>query len=398
MLTYGSTVYEKGATVAHSLRGHMGDTLFFSSIRTFLDSMKYKDVSSQQMCDILSGISGIELQGFSDSWVFTPGYPHFSVDSFLVVPNGGNYYVTVFLREKLRGRTTYSQNLQFELTFMDQQWNKHTVLTEFDGPYLTKSFTIPINPSIVMVDAEERSLDATTDNYKTLKAVQVYDFPTTYFSGTVMSIADSAFVRVEHNWVAPDTLKTMIPGLFISTERYWKIDGLFPDSINLKGKFTYNKSTASSGWLDNILMTNVADSLVLLYRPSTASDWQIISTTRTGGSSSGYLYAENIAKGEYALGIWDWDRYLSSPTVKLEKNKITLFPNPASSNVVISSKNQMLDSIEVYSNSGKKVFSTNQKLNSKIFNMDVTSFSKGFYFVIAHLSGGKTAVVKLIVE
>jgi hypothetical protein len=98
------------------------------------------------------------------------------------------------------------------------------------------------------------------------------------------------------------------------------------------------------------------------------------------------------------LGIWDWDRYLSSPTVKLEKNKITLFPNPASSNVVISSKNQMLDSIEVYSNSGKKVFSTNQKLNSKIFNMDVTSFSKGFYFVIAHLSGGKTAVVKLIVE
>ena len=394
-LTYGTTVYEKGGMVAHTLRGHMGDSLFFSSVRQFLDSMKFKSVSSFEMRDILSDISGIDLDGFFDSWVFTPGFPHFSVDSFITTPNGPNYDVTVFLKEKLRGRNTYSHNLRFEIGFMNEQWQRYTVITTFDGPSCSRTFTLPFAPEIVMVDPEERTADASVDLYKTLNNVQTYDFSKTFFTATVEQITDSAFVRVEHNYVAPDPLKTFIPGLFISTERYWNIEGIFPDSIRIKGKFSYNKTTTTSGYLDNALITNVADSLVLFYRPSAAYDWQIVPTTRTGNNSAGFLYTSTTPPGQYTLGIWDWNRYLSSPDYKQQPAGIEIFPNPASASVFIKTENAC--QIKILNNRGVVVLAEQTSRNGLI-QQDISSLLPGLYIVVVTDCNGKSKTARFIKE
>ncbi len=394
-LTYGTTVYEKGGMAAHTLRGHLGDSLFFAGVTQFLDSMKYKSLSSEQMCDILSDITGSDLHGYFDSWIYTPGFPHFSVDSFNVSPNGLQYDVTVYLREKMRGRSSYSSNVRFELAFMDSLWNMQTVNTDFDGPVSVRTFTIPFSPEIVMVDPEERTADATTDNYCVIDTTFTYNFANTYFTGIVDSLTDSAFVRIEHNWVAPDPLKIFIPGLFISTERYWKIDGIFPQNIKLRGKFNYNKTLSTSGFLDNELITNVADSLVIFYRSSSACDWQIVPTNQSGNNFAGYLLTDHTPAGEYALGIWDWDRYLSLPQTNIKTKDISVHPNPAKQNLKIKCTDAC--QIRIINTSGK-VFITKEASGQHDINIDVSELTAGIYIVSITDCKGRNFTTKFVKE
>ncbi|MCX6271208.1 MAG: M1 family metallopeptidase [Bacteroidetes bacterium] len=53
-LTYGNTVYEKGALVVNTMRGYMGDSLFFRTVKQYVDSFAFRCVSSSQMRDFFS--------------------------------------------------------------------------------------------------------------------------------------------------------------------------------------------------------------------------------------------------------------------------------------------------------------------------------------------------------
>jgi hypothetical protein len=246
-----------------------------------------------------------------------------------------------------------------------------------------------------MADPEERTADASVDLYKTLTNLQIYDFSKTFFTATVEQITDSAFVRVEHNYVAPDPLKTFIPGLFISTERYWNIDGIFPDSIRIKGKFSYNKTSTTSGYLDLELITNVADSLVLFYRPSAAYDWQIVPTNRTGNNSAGFLYTSETPPGQYALGIWDWNRFLSAPGLAEVQSGIEIFPNPASSTINIKTDNPC--SIKIFNNKGIVVLTADIS-KTGLAEQDVSSLKAGMYIIMVSDCNGKHKTARFIKE
>ena len=64
--------------------------------------------------------------------------------------------------------------------------------------------------------------------------------------------------------------------------------------------------------------------------------------------------------------------------IKQEDNSITLYPNPASKEVNISSEN-IINSIEVFNSLGQKVYQTDIKAKEK--TLDINSFSKGVYII-----------------
>jgi len=394
--TYGTTVYEKGSCVAHSLRGYLGDSLFFNGMKAFLSNYAFQSVSSIQLRDFLSNYSGVDLTDFFDFHVFNPGFTHFSIDSFKVVPTSSLYEVTVFVKQKLKGTTNYANSNKVEVTFMDQNWNKHTEILSFSGTTGSQTFYIPINPAIAMLDPEEKFCDATTDFYKTIKTIGTIPFATTYFDIAVSEIADSAFLRVEHNWVAPDPLKTAIPGLILSDYRYWKIDGILPVAFKSKGRFYYNSSLiGTSGMLDNTLITNALDSLVLLYRSNPSCNWQI--TSFTNYKMSKYIIADTLKLGEYTLAIWDWDRYISIEDIqqKTNDNWINIFPNPASKkiNISFSEKIGATFTIELQNIQGKIVRKI--KTNKNNLEFDLLGLSTGIYFL--RVSNNKLINTKKIV-
>lgn len=345
--TYGSTVYDKGADVAHTLRGYMGDSLFFRCLKEYFNAFKFNHASSYDFRDFLSQCSGIDLMPFFDNWVFAAGFPHFSVDSFFTASSGSDYEVTVFIRQRLRAAPAFYSNVPLELTFFSENFDSFTTTVLFSGACGIFHTTLSFEPAVVVVDLNEKISDAITDNYEMISATGTYTFDEAMMTLTVTQAPSPAWVRVEHNWVAPDPMKTVVSGLHISDERYWKVDGIIPNGFTASATISYD-GTATSGYLDQRLITNDEDSLVMLFRPDGRSDWAVhpdftINTQGIVNNKRGQITINNITKGQYVLGIRDYERaandtqLVSSPCFVLGETEtdaapelnLQVFPNPA---------------------------------------------------------------------
>jgi aminopeptidase N len=350
-LTYGSTVYDKGGQVTHTLRGYLGDSLFFGGVKAYLQQYAYNYASSFDMRDFLTTYSGIDMGPFFEAWVFSPGFPHFSVDSAVAVQSETGYDVTVYVRQKLRGTTQYANANHLEITFMDSSWQKSTDTIVFSGVSGSKVFHLPFLPEVVMADADEKISDATTDVAKVIKNAGDFEYQQTYCKLIVQQLTDSAFLRITHNWVAPDGLTPPQSGLRISDSRYWTVEGILPPDFSAKGKFTYSRGNG----LDNTLITNSKDSLVILYRPGAGYAWRKTSFVREGPWMSGTITVDTLQRGEYALAIWD-RLFLESKNYKPAENKLMkIYPNPATTNVNIQINTKKDAVLTIYDTLGKQV-------------------------------------------
>lgn len=398
--TYGSTVYDKGGDVAHTIRGYLGDSLFFKAVKKYLDSLAFHDAVSTQMRDIFSQETGIDMTDFFESWVFTPGFPHFSVDSFFVEQNGSNYDVTVFMQQKLKGRTTYGNSNRIELTFMSSNWEKETDLMIFDGQYGQQTFTLPFIPEAVMVDMEEKISDATTDTYIVVDTTGIFELDSynTYFTLDVQSINDSALVRVEHNWVAPDSMNNPIPGIRMSTRRYWKIDGIFPQGFYAKGKFKYSKSTtlsSSLGYLDDdLILSPIMDSLTILYRTGPGDDWREVPHSRWGSTVSGDIIVDTLKKGEYTLAWIDSANYINK--INNTSDLINVYPNPANNLVNIEIKTDKCSIIQIFNVTGQVVYEKEIGKNENHIKW-YPADNKGIFFIKLNGTEINSDIAKLLV-
>jgi aminopeptidase N len=390
--TYGTTVYYKGADVANTLRTYLGDNLFFSGIQNYLNTFQYSDASSYDFRDNLSSFTGVDLTDFFDGWVFQEGFPHFSVDSFTVNNIGaGNYEVEVFMKQKKATNPNLINSNRIPVSFIKDDWTSIDTLVHFDGATGSEIFTIAFNPIGVWCDKEAMISDATLDDYLVIKDATGIILNYSNFTIVTSSIGDSVLLRVEHNLAAPDGFKTQIPGLVISKEHYWRIDGDIDNDFISQAKFDYKASLH-----DSILMkNNYGDSLVLLYRVDRAHDWEITSFTKNGVDFFGSLKKDTFQLGEYCFGIWDWETYVNiNEPNKTTKSELKIYPNPTSG--IFSIENKEIDSIVVFDIKGNTIKQINNiDNNSNIIKIDISKEKKGIYFVKANISG-KNIIGKII--
>jgi len=327
LYTYGTTAYDKGGSVANTLRGYLGDSLFFESITAYLDEFAYKSVSSEDMRDFLTSYTGINMSSFFDAWVFTPGTPHFSIDSTISTENSGNYDVDIFLKQKYKGADFLANDNILEVGFVDEHFNFFTDTVHFSGKTGHSVKALPFNPKLVLMDPFEKIGDATTDNFQFFTQPGEYVFPETYFKIFIEQLSDSALVRVTHSWVAPDSLKIQVDSLRLSPYRYWKVEGVFPAGMQAKGRFFYDRGNN----LDNNLILSENDSVVILYREGTSGDWHEIHQERQGSWMIGYIIVDELLPGEYTLAVWN-KQWVSSPEIK-DDELVSIYPNPTRGNL-----------------------------------------------------------------
>ncbi|UCG27487.1 MAG: M1 family metallopeptidase [Bacteroidales bacterium] len=302
-LTYGSTVYDKGADIAHTLRGYLGDEKFFNWLKEYFRVFRYNDISTLEFRDFLSKTTETDLTDFFNSWVFSGGFPHYSIDSFKVTETPAGFIILVYFHQQLKGTDDFFYSNKIEVTFMDEQWHAHTEFAEFSGESSEQTFLIPFKPVTIMIDLDEQVSDATTDYHRILKTKGEYEFDATYCKVNVREITDSAFFRVVHNWIAPDDFRIPREDLSISKSRYWKIEGIMPDSFSASGSFFYNSGKSlRNGWLDPDLAGKTKDTFVMLYRKGPSMDWEICSSIIRGSDESGVIIVDCLVPGEYAVG------------------------------------------------------------------------------------------------
>ena len=406
--TYGDHVYNKGADIAHTLRGYMGDSLFFSSVKTYLSQNHYKDVSSTDFRDALTTASGMNMNHFFNDWVLNPGWPHFSIDSFIVTPNGSNYNIQVFVKQKLFGAPNYYTNVPLEITFKAADWTELTQSFVMSGQTSSFSFTTPFPPVFAAINMGEKISHAVAPFYKTIKTTGTHNFANAKMNLAVSSITDSAFVRIEHNYAAPDSFKSFGYPYRLSPNRYWKVDGILPANFVAKATVYYDgRTTGFSGtqWLDNELITTVEDSLVLLYRQSTADEWhEYPNYTKNNLSNNtdkrGLVTIDSLKLGEYAFAMQDYMMSLQNKqTSKISEIKI--YPNPAKDIVTIDisaagikSANATL--LTITDVSGKIIYKETLQSQQNNITLKTNNYNTGTYFV-SITSGSHIAKSKFII-
>jgi len=375
-MTYSSHVYKKGADVVHSLRNYLGDDVFFPAITSYLNDYQFQSVSSYQFRDYLTAHTPYNLDEFFESWVFDGGWMHFAVDSFTVTPNADQFDVKVFIRQKLKGKTTFGVNNRIPIQFFASNFDRIDTVITISGENDSQTFTIPFHPYTVICDIEEQISDATTDQYKILKTTGTKYYYKELFKSNVNQISDSVLFRIEHNWVSPDNFNTEIENLYIHPDRYWKVDGIFNDDFQANGQFYYSR--ASTEYLDRDFVTTHIDSVVVLYRPNSGENWQIIPHTRSGSTTSGYMVIDQIQRGEYAFAVWDHH-------VNIEEKKqdlgFNIYPNPTKQFLTIEYNEQLPNHIQLFDLSGKLIqtFSLDKAKNKLVVSL--ANLNKGQYIL-----------------
>ena len=422
--TYGRTVYNKGALVAHTLRNYIGDSLFFAGMRFYLSSHSFANANSDDLRQDLESISGQNLSGFFDGWVYAGGFPHFSVDSFSVTPNGPNFDVEVFVRQRLREAPAFFNDNQIPLRFGDNNWQFADSEINFNGQLGSAIFTLPFAPDFVMIDPEQTIADATVDTWQTVNSTGLKPFSNGYCSLNVTNLnpGDSAFVRVTHNWIGPDDFKIFQPGIRLSNTRHWKVEGIFPPGFISTASFNYSSQLSATnplGFLDNNWFTGSEDSIVFFYRSGPESDWEMPSYTLVTGNlidKKGTVLLDTLKPGEYTFGRMDYTIVGLDEFEGLGENSLqeggqgepfTVWPNPVDRQLEISVRNTETNpnptrnthetfKLELYNARGSLMDNRMVSFINEMTKYTLPELPEGVYLIRLTNTEGKSSSVRII--
>ena len=410
--TYGnqsfweSTSYQKGADVIYALRNYMGDSAFFKGIRYYLTRDLFEPVSSDSLKKCLEASSGMNLTDFFNSWVYAPGFCHFSIDSTSVTPNGSNYNVKLYVKQKLTGAPAYYNNVPLLVTFKSSGWKNYTGVITASGQYSTFTITIPFNPVFVGLNLDEKMSEAIAPDTLIIKKTGTTNLANSRLDITVNSLTDSAFLYVEHNYTAPDALRDTALHYRVSPNRYWKISGIFPTGFSAKATLYYDgrKNTTVNGayYLDTALTIKTRDSLILLYRRNAGQDWRefpVYKRTDLGPSTDmyGYFTLDSLPQGEYvfANGV---SHVLGIDEQKSNAAILKVYPNPTASSFTVGfASSTQEEYIDINDIKGKSIQHIKLSPSQKTINVDTTHWQNGVYFISLHNTKKQLATTKVVV-
>jgi aminopeptidase N len=394
--TYGNTTYLKGADMIHTLRGYLGDSLFFSGLETLLEQNKFSDMDAIEYRDDLSAITGVNLNNYFADWIFQPGWPHISIDSMESVTAGPNYDVTVYLKQKLVARTNYSTQVPVTLTLRDNNWNTFEQTVYSSGSNNAVTISVPFLPTSGYLNRNELISHAVTGAYKVVTATGTVAMSHANITLQVQSVTDSAFIVAEQHWAAPDPVMDWTKGYTISTQRFWRIDGIWNAGFNTNASISYNgKTTGTNSHLDNLLINATEDSLILLYRPNRSTDWTEFSTyTKNMGNvmdKVGTISITNLQKGEYTLAM----KGQSIGIEEQNSSKIKVYPNPTEGLLNIESPTAF-DFLAITNMQGEIM--VQKWVTGGTVQIDTDNWPKGAYILSGFTSNKRVFNKKVIVK
>ncbi len=401
--TFGKTVYDKAADAIHTLRSYMGDALFFSCVKSYLTAYSGQTANTAQMRDYLSTCSGINLTDFFADWIYAPGFPHFSIESSVVQSTLVDTTVNLVIRQQLNHAPHYYNNVPVTVSYFDAQWNRidEVVMVSGQCTFHNRSFTT-FTPVYVALDFDGKLQDAITDAWKVISNIGTYDFGTAKMILTATANVDSSLVRVEHNWVRPEPMQTKIAGLHLHDKRYWTVDGIFNAGFKASARIDYNGTDAT---LDGSFFINNEDSLVVMYRPNSTTEWAIadsfaINTAGSNTNKIGSATINNLQKGQYCLAIWKAsiadtttafvDCVYNSVKEISSNTTFQIFPNPTNENVQVSFEKNVFGKAEVFDLAGRKLMEQAIVSEQNAVQLGLQNLSGGAYLVtLTGLSGNR---------
>ena len=316
-LTYGSTVYRKGAWVVHNLRYLMGDQAFFSACRDYQTQRAFSSHSSADLRDFFQAYTGYDLTAFFNTFVFQPGFPEYRVKSFSVEPAEvpAINMVTVIVEHHLNHQNQSNTSMPMQLGFRkpDGEWEYHGYL--HTDPVKEVLIGFDFVPTDVVINRNGELHQAVLAEERMLNATGNVDLSYADFSvnPTSMGSADSIWFRAENHFAEAE-FHPYLDGTdwFISPDRMLEIHWQGSEDAVLSGKWRFYQSNAAE--YDSAFFAQInawgmdEDSVHLLYRPFNGENWLLypdatLNTMGSAANGNGRFDFSKILPGQYALAV-----------------------------------------------------------------------------------------------
>jgi aminopeptidase N len=105
----GSRSYAKGGVVLHMLRGVLGDSLFFKTLRTYINdpSLAYSTAVTEDFQRAAETVSDSSLEYFFEEWIYGEFYPKYFVDWNYTNEAGNIYRIDVRIEQDENSNPKY---------------------------------------------------------------------------------------------------------------------------------------------------------------------------------------------------------------------------------------------------------------------------------------------------
>ncbi len=388
---YGTHTYQKGASVMHNLRGYLGDSLYRQGMTALRDSLEFSYMTPEMMRDIITDETGFDLTDFFDDQIFKPGYSVFVIDSIETVQNNGNYDHTLYLQQKLYECPSYYGEVPLEVSLIDENWERHDFLVTANGLYSTVSLTSDFEPKMVYLNGRQRLNQARLDlNFVEDEIGGIFaTVDRTEFRLKVVNIneGDSALIRVNHIWSAPDNNSVDENISVMSNSHYWIVDGILAPGTQLSGKVNYRGSVPDQQF-DEDLVGITEDSIIMAYRPDSSYPWKehpyYFKTTGTSTTNAnGSITVDSLWLGQYAFA--NGLSLVSTEDIEERSKKFGIYPNPSIDQFTVEGTIDIDSEIhlEVFDLQGLKVdeYFFNHQPGLFKQSIEINKLSVGSYFV-----------------
>ena len=345
-MTYdGTAVYDRGAVIVNTMMNYMGRETFLSAMRQYFDQHAYQAATSENLRDALTQYSGIDMNGFFDSYVFASGMPHLYATITEVNPVGNQFEVALDLRYQHIGDAHIGQNNRYDVTFIGPDFQLQTEKVNWDGLHGTTTLTLDFEPVGMANDFSNNWLDGKTQKDYMLKSTGQQNFA--YVTVQVESLTDSVFVGIENHLVGPYD-DPLIPDLTLSSKHFWTINRYDFGEAGVKGMFDYSKN------VDSDIIHTINDSATLLYRQNASEPWHEIPHSAYPGSTwkMGRFIVDNLQAGEYVIAVWDKES-LGTEDYLDSGNPMQVYPNPAEKQVTVIWRGQKDGQVMLFDLQGK---------------------------------------------
>ena len=382
-LTYGSTTYDKGWMVWHSLRGYLGEERFYAAVRQLMERCAYGNLDAYQIRDSLSIYSGVDLRGFFDFHIFNAGFVDYHVEVKLRETFINTSNVSVTVHQRTVGSDAVCRDNRVPIVFYNDAGDTCKRWVRFHGTDTTNCYIpLQIIPKYFVIDPDCEISDAATVG--TVQAGPSHDATEiAHFALRAYSAEHNATYWVEHHYAPAYDIEN-VTGVIRPSNRYWIIRSNCDFNKGTEGRFHYVRSGYSNSNTPDLdrgfyERSSTLDSMALLWRRNSSEPWQVVTHKHTSDANDGYMLLENLQTGEYTLAVVD-SNLIGIEKVSPTPTETLLFPNPVRQGQPLTLEVSVEGSFEttILDTAGKQVWHQSGCRNRQKINPNLPS---GTYLV-----------------
>ena len=376
---YGRHTYYKGASILHNLRAYLGDELFRSAMQSVLATHLDSHMDVAVFEETLEQVTEIDMTPWFEAQVLQPGFSTWVLDS--TDHETGAEESTLYLQQKLRACENYHMAEPLDVTVWDENWGRYETQITANGQLDEITIEHPgINsPALIALNANGRLNQGRLDFMYTItepEGIQNLPWVEMRVGCDAMPEGDSALVRIEHHWAAPDHEPTEPYVDELSTTHFWVVDGIWPEGTLLDARIQYYGNSPEG--LDYELYGDTEANGFLAWRPDASAPWQECTAYEWQPGSlangSGLFRVSNLKKGQYAFAKGD----VSVNIPETEPTALSVWPNPVSETLNIACS-KSVSAFQIFNSQGQCISNVEETGKATAWQVDVSNWSKGWY-------------------